>query len=225
MLVYGRNVLKEIDAKRIKKVFLGDNVHDKEIMNLLKDKNLKYHVMKKNDLDKMVKGNHQGIVLDILEYDYYQLKDILDEDFIIVLDHLEDVHNFGAIIRTMEAAGVKSVIIPKDRSVKVNDTVVKTSVGAIDRVKVVMVNNIAETLKSLQKLNYFIYGAFMDGEDYRNIDFQGKKVLVIGNEGKGISEIVKKNIDFKIGIPMKGMVNSLNASVAAGILIFKMIGG
>lgn len=223
MLIYGKNVLKDIDTKKIRKVYLSENMHDKEIMHILKEKKLRYNIVKKKELDKMVSGNHQGVVLDVLDYEYYTLDDILDENFIVVLDHLEDVHNFGAIIRTMEAAGIKSVVIPKDRSVRVNDTVVKTSVGAVDRVKVVMVSNIAETLKKLQKLNYFVYGAFMDGEDYRQVDFKGKKVLVIGNEGKGISEIVSKNIDVRVGIPMIGQVNSLNASVAAGILIFKMM--
>ena len=222
MLIYGKNVLKDIDYKKIRKVYLSESMHDKDIMNLIKEKKLRYNLLKKSELDRMVNGNHQGVVLDVLDYEYYNLEDILEENFIVVLDHLEDVHNFGAIIRTMEAAGVKSVIIPKDRSVRVNDTVVKTSAGAVDRVKVVMVSNITETLKKLQKLNYFVYGAFMDGEDYRSIDFNDKKVLVIGNEGKGISEIVAKNIDIRVAIPMKGEVNSLNASVAAGILIFRM---
>ena len=171
MLIYGKNVLKDIDYKKIRKVYLSESMHDKDIMNLIKEKKLRYNLLKKSELDRMVNGNHQGVVLDVLDYEYYNLEDILEENFIVVLDHLEDVHNFGAIIRTMEAAGVKSVIIPKDRSVRVNDTVVKTSAGAVDRVKVVMVSNITETLKKLQKLNYFVYGAFMDGEDYRSIDF------------------------------------------------------
>ena len=140
----------------------------------------------------------------------------------MALDHLEDVHNFGAIIRTCEAAGIKSILIPKDRSVRVNDIVMKTSVGALDRVKIVLVNNLCESLKKLQKKNFFVYSAFMDGEDYQTIDYSDKKVLVIGNEGKGISNVVENITDVRIGIPMLGKVNSLNASVAAGILIFEM---
>ena len=170
----------------------------------------------------MVDRNHQGIVIDMDSFEYSSFESVLGEDFIVALDHLEDVHNFGAIIRTCEAAGVKSILIPKDRSVRVNDIAMKTSVGALDRVKIVLVNNLCETLKKLQKENYFVYSAFMDGEDYEMVDYADKKILVIGNEGKGVSNIVENITDVKISIPMVGKVNSLNASVAAGILIFKM---
>ncbi len=170
----------------------------------------------------MVKANHQGVIIDIDEYSYYSLEDIGTEDFIVALDHLEDVHNFGAIIRTCEAAGVKSIIIPKDRSVHVNDVVMKTSCGALDRVKIIQVANLSVALKKLQKDNYFVYSAFMDGRDYRHIDYAMKKILVIGNEGKGVSRLISDITDEKVGIPMQGNINSLNASVAAGILIFAM---
>ena len=170
----------------------------------------------------MVVGNHQGIVVDIDEYTYYSMNDIQEEDF-LALDHLEDVHNFGAIIRTCEAAGVRTILIPKDRSVHINDIVMKTSCGALDRVKIVQVVNLAESLKKLQKQNYFVYSAFMNGEDYRTVDFSGKKILVIGNEGKGISKVIENLTDVKVSIPMNGSINSLNASVAAGILIFAMM--
>lgn len=170
----------------------------------------------------MVFGNHQGIVLEIETYTYFTLKDIDNENFIVALDHLEDVHNFGAIIRSCEAAGVTSILIPKDRSVHVNDVVMKTSCGALDRVKIIQVTNLKDALQTLQKQNYFVYAAFMDGKDYKNIDYADKKVLVIGNEGKGISHIVSDIADVRIGIPMAGKINSLNASVAAGILIFAM---
>ncbi len=171
----------------------------------------------------MVVGNHQGIVVDIDEYTYYSMNDIQEEDFLVALDHLEDVHNFGAIIRTCEAAGVRTILIPKDRSVHINDIVMKTSCGALDRVKIVQVVNLAESLKKLQKQNYFVYSAFMNGEDYRTVDFSGKKILVIGNEGKGISKVIENLTDVKVSIPMNGSINSLNASVAAGILIFAMM--
>lgn len=222
MLVFGKNVLKDIDRKKIHKVYIAENFHDKEILNYLKEHNLRYSVSSKQQLDGMVSGNHQGIVLDIDDYSYYSLHDCKNEDFLVALDHLEDVHNLGAIIRTCEAAGVKTILIPKDRSARVNDTVMKTSCGALDRVKIVLVTNLAETLKKLQKENYFVYASFMDGEDYKKLDYSGKKILVIGNEGKGISKVVENLTDFRIGIPMNGKVNSLNASVAAGILIFTM---
>lgn len=222
MLVYGKNVLKDIDSKKIRKVYLSENLHDKEIYDYLKENHIHYLNVSKKQIDKMVVGNHQGIVIEIDEYVYSSLDDIKEDDFIVALDHLEDVHNFGAIIRTCEAAGIRSILIPKDRSVRVNDVVMKTSCGALDRVKIVLVSNVCEALKKLQKENYFIYSSFMDGEDYHNISYADKKVLVIGNEGKGISRVVENITDFRIGIPMAGKVNSLNASVAAGILIFAM---
>ena len=116
MLVYGRNVLKEIAKNKIKKIY----VSSKELIPYLEEKHLKYNFLPKESLDKMVKGNHQGIIIDIFDYDYYTLEDI-DSNFVVILDHLEDPHNFGAIIRTCECAGIKNIIIPKDRSVLVND--------------------------------------------------------------------------------------------------------
>ena len=222
MLVYGKNVLKDVEPKKIRRVYLVENFHDREIMNYLAENHIHYFYRPKNQLDKMVDRNHQGIVIDMDAFEYSPLESCKGEEFIVALDHLEDTHNFGAIIRTCEAAGVSTIIIPKDRSVRVNDIVMKTSVGAIDRVKIVLVNNLCETLRKLQKENYFVYSAFMDGEDYKTMDFSGKKVLVIGNEGSGISNVVENITDFRVGIPMTGKVNSLNASVAAGILIFAM---
>lgn len=222
MLVYGKNVLKDVEPKKIRRVYLNENFRDKEIINYLEKNHIHYFYRPKNQLDKMIDRNHQGIVIDMDSFEYAPFESILEEDFIVALDHLEDVHNFGAIIRTCEAAGVKSILIPKDRSVRVNDIVMKTSVGAIDRVKIVLVNNLSEALKKLQKENYFVYSAFMKGEDYEKVDYAEKKVLVIGNEGKGVSNIVENVTDVKVSIPMIGKVNSLNASVAAGILIFKM---
>ncbi len=222
MLVYGKNVLKDVEAKKIRRVYLTENFRDKEIIDYLEKNNIHYFYRPKYQLDKMVDRNHQGIVIDMDSFEYSSLESVLEENFIVALDHLEDVHNFGAIIRTCEAAGVKSILIPKDRSVRVNDIVMKTSVGALDRVKVILVNNLCETLKKLQKENYFVYSAFMDGENYETVDYADKKILVIGNEGKGISNVVENITDVKVSIPMSGKVNSLNASVAAGILIFKM---
>ena len=217
MLVYGRNVLKELDRSKIRKIYVSSN----ELLNDLKKMNLKYDLVPKQRLDKMVKGNHQGIVIDIYDYEYYTLNDI-DSDFVVILDHLEDPHNFGAIIRTCECVGVKNIIIPKDRSVSVNDTVVKVSVGAIEHVKIIMVSNLINAINKLKEMNYFIYAADMSGEDYRTISYSNKKVLIIGNEGNGISKIVKDNSDVIVSIPMKGTINSLNASTSAGILLYGM---
>ena len=224
MLVYGKNTLKELETKDIRRVFINKNIQDKELFVYLKDNKIKYELVDNTFLNKKITGNHQGIVIETNDYDYYEINSCFDEEFVVVLDHLEDPHNFGAIIRTCEAAGINSVIIPKDRSVRVNETVMKTSSGALSRVKVILVSNINDALNKLKKENFFVFAADMDGKDYRKCSFDCKKCLVIGNEGNGVSNIVLKNCDEIVSIPMKGSINSLNASVAAAILIFNMIG-
>ena len=216
MYVYGKNVAKDINSK-IEKVYVANNFKDKEIL-----KNIKAPIVyvDKNKLDKMVDGVHQGIVLKIADYEYKDISE-LNSDIVVMLDHLEDPHNFGAIIRTCEAAGIKDIIIPKDRSVKVNSTVMKTSAGCLDRVNIYEVTNLAQTINYLKKNNYWIIGTDMEGTDYKNIDYKGKIVIIIGNEGNGMSRLVKESCDFIASIPMQGEVNSLNASVAAGIIIFE----
>ena len=223
MLVCGKNVLKETPVNKIHKVYLKENFKDQEILNYLKSHKIKYELVVESRLNKMVNERHQGIVIDINDYDYYKLNDILNEDFILCLDHLEDPHNLGAIIRTCECAGIKGIIIPRDRSVRVNETVMKISAGAINNVKIVEVSNLNDALNRLKRNYFFVYTADMDGKDYREVDFDLKKVLVIGSEGKGVSEIIRKNSDEIVGIPMFGKINSLNASVSAGILIYGMI--
>lgn len=224
MLAFGKNVLLMMNPKEIKKVYISNAIKDEEIKKFL-TKNKVHYVVTSNDvLNKMCQKNHQGVVIEREEYQYFSLNDIKNEEFLLILDHLEDPHNFGAIIRTAEAAGVKSIIIPKDRSVSVNDTVIKTSVGTTANVKIIKVTNLVDTIKKLQQQGYFIYGTDMLGKDCREVDFSGKKVLIIGNEGKGMSSLVRTHCDEMIKIPMNGEVNSLNASVAAGILLFKMGG-
>ena len=223
MLVCGKNVLKETPINKIHKVYLKEGFQDQEILSYLKEHKLKYEFTSITRLNKMVKEHHQGVVIDIDDYNYYKLEDILEEKFLVCLDHLEDPHNLGAIIRTCECAGIKGIIIPKDRSVRVNETVMKMSAGAINNVKVVLVSNLNEALKKLKKNMFFIYTADMDGSDYRTVDYADKKVLVIGAEGKGVSNIVRKESDCIISIPMYGKINSLNASVSAAILIYGMI--
>ena len=224
MLVYGKNTLKELKVNDIRRVFINRNLQDKDLFIYLKDNKIKYELVDNVFLNKKVNGNHQGIVIETNDYEYYNLEECFNEDFVVALDHLEDPHNFGAIIRTCEAAGINTVIIPKDRSVRVNETVMKTSSGALSRVKIVLVSNINDALSKLKKENFFVFSADMDGKDYRKCNFDCKKCLVIGNEGNGVSNIVLKNSDEIISIPMKGNINSLNASVAAAILIFNMIG-
>ena len=224
MLAFGKNVLMMTNPKNIKKVYFSKTRKDEEVLNFLKANRIHYVLTDNHVLDKMVKGNHQGIVFFFFYYNYYDLSYAYDCSFLVILDHLEDPHNFGAIIRTSEAAGVEAIIIPKDRSVSVNETVLKTSVGCTEHVKIILVSNIADAITKLQDKGFFVYGTDMNGEDIRNLDFPFKKAVVIGNEGKGISKVVENKCDEIISIPMKGKVNSLNASVAAGIVIFKMGG-
>ena len=219
MRVCGKNVFKELEKNQIKKIYLSKNFHDDKIMNYLKVNHLKYILTDSSVMDKMLKNN-QGIIVDIHDYEYGKMEDIKDDNFVVMLDHLEDPHNLGAIIRSCEARGIKNIIIPKDRSVAVNETVMKTSTGAISRVNIILVNNLVNAINTLKKDGFFIYAAEADGEDYRKVDYADKVCLIIGSEGFGLSKLVRQNSDVIISIPMKGKVNSLNASVSAGILIF-----
>lgn len=219
MKVYGKNVFKELDLSKIKKIYLSNNFHDHEIMKIIKDNHLKYVVTEQYVMNKMC-PNNQGIIIDINDYEYSNLENCFDDDFILMLDHLEDPHNFGAIIRSCEARGIKNIIIPKDRSVGVNETVMKTSSGALNNVNVIIVNNLINAINKLKENNFFIYAALVNGKDYKNVNYASKICLIIGSEGHGVSNLVVKNADEVISIPMKGKINSLNASVAAGILLF-----
>lgn len=226
MLVYGRNVAKEIlkENKKVRKIIIQENFDDKLINSLIEKSKFKVEIKSKREIDDLCLGLHQGIIIDIPDYEYFSLDDLIDEEIVVILDHLEDPHNLGAIIRTCEAAGIKGIIIPKDRQVGVNSTVMKTSVGTLEKVKVAEVTNIVNTINKLKKNNFWIVGtALEDSVDYREIDYSGKIALVIGNEGNGISSLVRKNCDFIAKIPMYGDVNSLNASVAAGIMIYEII--
>lgn len=219
MLVYGKNILNEIDKSKIKKVYIASSNY----IDFLTNNKIKYEFVDKKRLDNLTRyANHQNIVIDILDYEYYTMDDI-DSDFIVVLDHIEDPHNLGAIIRTCECAGIKNIIIPRDRAALVNDTVVKVSCGAIEHVKIIMVSNLNNAITNLKKQNYFVYAADMDGKNYLDIDYADKMVLVIGNEGSGISRLLRENADEIISIPMKGTINSLNASASAAILIYGML--
>ena len=229
MLVYGKNVVNEVldNNTKIHKVFLDNNFNDQNILNKINKKNLKKFHMDKNKLDKICSNSvNQGIAMDIEEFNYLDIKDIesdSESNFIIMLDSLEDPHNFGAIIRTCECAGVNYIIIPRNRSVSVNSTVYKTASGALSHMKIVEVVNLSNTIRKLKDLGYWVYGADMDGKDYRTIKYDGKTCLVIGSEGHGLKQIVSNSCDEIVSIPMKGKINSLNASVATGILIYEIM--
>ena len=231
MLVSGRNNVKEIlknfkEKECIKKAILQKNFNENDILSLLKNKKVPIFYEEKAKLDNLAKNNHQGIILEIGDYNYCNIDDIIknkDTCKIVILDHLEDPHNLGAIVRTVEASGIDGIILPVNRSVSVNETVMKTSVGALVNVRICQVTNLTNTIKYLKKQGFWIYGADMDGENYSNIAFSNKSCLIIGNEGNGLARIVRESCDYIVSIPMYGKVNSLNASVAAGILIYEMV--
>ncbi len=225
MIVFGKNVAKEvIDSKKeIKKVYLSNNFDDDKLIKYFEDNNIKISRMDKRILDQKFKGNNQGIALEIEDYKYSNIDEVLNTNFLVMLDHLEDPHNFGAIIRTCEAAGVDAIIIPKKRSVEITSTVMKVSAGALNNIKIVEVSSLPQTIEKLKKYGFWFYGTDMDGSNYTDISYDPKTCLVIGAEGNGISKLVSEKCDYIISIPMTGKINSLNASVAAGITIYEVV--
>lgn len=224
MYVYGKNVVNEYikENKKIKQAYIYNKFNDINIIETLKNKNIKIKYLEKYELDKIVNGMHQGLIIEVEDYKYKDIDTFIKKDnsLIVILDHIEDPHNFGAIIRTCEAAGIDGIIIPKDRSVEVNSTVVKVSTGAIEHVNIAKVTNLRRTIDELKKEGFWIVGTDMNGTDYNQIDYNGKIAIVIGNEGSGMSKLIKESCDFIASIPMLGTTNSLNASVATGIIVY-----
>lgn len=222
MYIFGKNVANEYlkEKKKIKKIFLAKNFKED-----LPFGNIPITYLEKYEMDQMVNGLHQGIILEVEDYKYASLDDFIDEEnsLVVILDHLEDPHNFGAIVRTCEAAGVNGIIIPKDRSVEVNPTVIKVSTGATENMNIARVTNIVQTIKELKENGFWIIGTDMQGTNYDKIDYRGKIAIIIGNEGSGMSRLVKENCDFIATIPMIGKTESLNASVSTGIIVYEAI--
>jgi 23S rRNA (guanosine2251-2'-O)-methyltransferase len=227
MIVFGKNVARDLlvnNNKKIEKIVLQEGFSDKEILSLIENRKINVVVKQKREIDHLISGVHQGILLYIPDYQYSSIDTAFNDEVVVILDHLEDPHNLGAIIRTCEAAGIKSVILPKDRQVQINATVMKTSVGTLDNMNIISVTNLVNTINKLKDNGFWIVGTALDNSvDFKTIDYSGKIALVIGNEGSGISNIVAQNCDFLAKIPMYGKTNSLNASVAAGIMIYEII--
>ncbi len=198
-------------------------IHD--IIVLAKQRHLLIQEVDRRALDRLAEdGNHQGIAAYLSPYDYYQFDDmqLVEDSFILALNDLTDVHNFGSILRTCEAVGVDYVLIPERRSVQVNSTVTKTSAGAVEHVKIVRVKSLGNALKALKEQGFWLIGADAGGEsEYRSIDYSGKKVLVMGAEDKGLSPHIARICDYLTYIPMAGKVNSLNVSVATSLLLYE----
>ena len=234
-LIIGRNAVTELikSGREIDTLFVlrGEKSGSVgKIIGQCRDKGAVVKEVDKKKLDFMCgHSNHQGVVASCAAHDYATVEEILqvaeergEPPFIVACDGIEDPHNLGAIIRTAEAAGVHGIIIPKRRSASLNYTVGKTSAGALEYMKVARVPNLASTLDELKEKGFWVYGADMDGTRWDKQDYSGSVALVVGSEGKGVSRLVKDKCDFIVSLPMKGKINSLNASVAAGILMYEI---
>lgn len=228
MIITGKNtVLEAMKVKR--KVFelyvqQGTN---KDVKSIAEKKNIKVIELPKHEIKNILPPNNQGVGAKVEDYKYKTLESVVNEDkenkVFIMLDGLEDPHNLGAILRSCDAFNVDAIIIPKNRSVKLNSTVAKVSTGAIEHVDVVEVTNLTQTIKQLKKDNFWVVGTDMDTEQtIHDINVDANLVIVIGSEGKGISRLVKENCDYVVKIPMVGHVNSLNASVSAALVIYEV---
>ncbi|MDR3214799.1 MAG: 23S rRNA (guanosine(2251)-2'-O)-methyltransferase RlmB [Bacilli bacterium] len=232
MYVYGKNtIIGLINSKtNIEKIFLSEEFNDKKIISLIIEKHLDYIKVSKNKLNSLsANNNHQGIVAKVFEYQYQSLDQVINNTtnkanaLIIILDGLEDPQNFGSIIRTGEALNIDGIIIPKNRSVKVTPSVARVSTGAMNNVDIVQVTNLNQTIKELKEHGYWIVGSDMNGDkSYDELKYDFKVALVIGSEGKGISQQVLKNCDYLIKIPMYGQVSSLNAAISSAIIMYQI---
>jgi 23S rRNA (guanosine2251-2'-O)-methyltransferase len=230
--VYGVNpVLHAVDAKNAIHVYIADTFKNNEVLKVIKDSKVPYSIVRKEKILSLFKGvkNTQGIACEIKGFKTYELTSILkeiknkDKSIILMLDSLEDPHNLGAILRIADAFSLDAVIYKKTGQVSLNEVVAKVSTGAINYVKCCEVSNLNNAVKTLKDNGYWIYAA--DGSattDYYGLDYAKKSCLIIGSEGFGISDLLLKNSDFIIKIPMSGHVNSLNASNATSIIISEM---
>lgn len=235
--VEGRNVVIELlqTGKPINKLYItkGEkNGSINKIISMAKESKVVIVEKDKRQMQEMAQtANFQGVIAIVPPYEYCEIEDILEyakqkgeAPFVLILDGIEDTHNLGAIIRTAETAGVHGIIIPKRRAAAVNSTVSKVSCGAIEYMKIARVNNITETIKKLKDAGLWICGTSINATKYYfNQDLKGPLGIVIGNEGKGMNELVEKNCDFLVKIPMMGKVESLNASVSTGIIIYEAL--
>lgn len=235
--VEGRNAVIELleSGRDINKIFISNGEKHgsiNKIINMAKQRKVLITEVNKSKLKEMAKTeNYQGVIAIVPPFEYCDVDDIIEEakkrnepPFIVILDGIEDPHNLGSIIRTAETAGVHGIIIPKRRAASVNSTVAKVSAGAVEYMKIARVNNLNETIKSLKENGIWICGTDISTNTYYDKqDFTGPIAIIIGNEGFGISRLVKENCDFLVKIPMKGKITSLNAAVSAGIVIYEAV--
>lgn len=234
--IEGRNAVIEAfrSGKTIDKLYILDGCKDGPVLSIIREAkkgNALIQFVAKERLDQMSStGHHQGVIANAAAYEYAEVEDILnaardkgEAPFVFILDGIEDPHNLGAIIRTANLAGAHGVIIPKRRAVGLTATVARTSAGALNYTPVAKVTNIANTIEDLKKEGLWFVCADMGGETMYKLDLKGPIGLVIGNEGEGVSRLVKEKCDFIASIPMKGNIDSLNASVATGVLAYEIV--
>ena len=225
-ILYGRQVVRQVlkENRKVRKLYLQSPMPELEA--LAKTAGVPVVLTDRKKLNRITESeHHQGVAVEIEPYETVSLDELIrgkkgQYGFLVMLDELEDPHNLGAVLRTADAVNADGVIIKKTHSAGLTPTVAKVSAGAIDTVKVAAVTNLTNACKELKKQGYWIVGADMDGVDYRTLNYDFHTVLVIGNEGKGISRLVRENCDHIVSLPMRGTISSLNASVSAGILMY-----
>ena len=235
-MIEGRNAVIEAfrSGKCVDKIYVLDGCQDGPILTIKREAKKAGSLIKyvdKSLLDNMSEtGKHQGVIAVTAAYDYAEVSDIMDaakekgeDPFIVLLDNIEDPHNLGAIIRSAHQAGTHGVIIPKNRAVGLTATVARTSAGALNYIPVAKVTNLSKTIEDLKKEGLWFVCADMDGEVMYDLNLKGPIGVVVGSEGEGVSRLVKEKCDFVASIPMKGQIDSLNASVAAGILCYEIV--
>ena len=234
MIVDGINVVRELlkASVRVEKILAceTDNNEVVEILDKARAMGVKFEVLEKRDFERKIKFKTQGIVAYIPDFKYCEIKDIMltaerkgEKPFIVILDGITDPHNLGAIIRTCECAGVHCVIIPQNRACEVNETVYRTSAGAVIHMNVAMVTNITRTIKELQQLGVWVYALEAGSKKLYDADFTYPTALIVGSEGKGVSRLVKESADEVLSLDMFGQVNSLNASNASAIAVYEVV--
>ena len=233
--VFGRHAVVEAlqTPDRVNRVFIQEGTSGRDaakVIELAREKSIQVQTVPKTKIEDLV-GNavHQGLVASIAAYEYADLEDVFkkaeekgEDPFIVILDGVEDPHNLGSILRTADATGVHGIIIPKRRSASLTATVAKASTGAIEHVPVVRVTNLTQTIEQLKARGIWVFGTDMNGTDYRKWNTSGPLAIVMGNEGKGVSRIVKESVDEMVTIPMVGHVQSLNASVASALMMYEV---
>ncbi|WP_078433091.1 23S rRNA (guanosine(2251)-2'-O)-methyltransferase RlmB [Metabacillus halosaccharovorans] len=233
--IIGRNPVIEVlkSSRDINKIWVAENSlkgQAQQITKLAKERGITINFVPKKKIDQMVEGNHQGVIAQVAAYEYVHVDDILNVaeqrgelPFLLLLDEIEDPHNLGSIMRTADAVGAHGIVIPKRRAVGLTATVAKSSTGAIEHIPVARVTNMARTIDELKEKGLWIVGTDAKGaDDYRNLDGKMSLALIIGSEGKGIGRLIKEKCDFLIKMPMVGHVTSLNASVAASLLMYEV---